>query len=149
MTASQAGAWIAFMCSLNGAKGTALVPEPDRTAALGVATGTPIVDGGSQTGNVLLTKGWTGNTAGILLAGDYIQVGSYMYMVLKTVASETGGSASLDIMPALRSSPTASASITTSNVKTLMRLSTNEMAWSTDELKHYGLSMSFIEELPS
>jgi hypothetical protein len=72
-----------------------------------------------------------------------------MYMVLKTVASETGGSASLDIMPALRSSPTASASITTSNVKTLMRLSTNEMAWSTDELKHYGLSMSFIEELPS
>ncbi|MGA9851837.1 MAG: hypothetical protein WBR15_02780 [Gammaproteobacteria bacterium] len=40
----------------------------------GVGTGTPTVDGGSQTGNSLLTEGWTDSISGILLPGDMFQV---------------------------------------------------------------------------
>ena len=40
----------------------------------GVGTGTPIVDGASQTGTSLTTSGWTHSVNGILQAGDMVQI---------------------------------------------------------------------------
>ena len=149
MTKADAGQWIAFLVSLNGKQGTVLVPDPDRTAPQGVGTGTPLVDGASQSGAVLVTNGWTISTTAIMSAGDLIQVGNYSYMVLVDANSDGSGTATLDIWPDLRSSPANDAAITVNNCKTLMQLATNEMAWSTDELQHYGISLTFIEALPS
>lgn len=42
------------------------------THTVGVATGTPLVNGASQTGSSLATDGWTNDTTGILLDGDII-----------------------------------------------------------------------------
>lgn len=147
MTKADAGAWLGFLLSLNGKEGTVMVPDPDRRTAQGVATGTPIVNGGSQTGGSLNTAGWTTSTANILKAGDLIQIGNYMYMNLSDVSSGAGGSATLDIWPDLRSSPTASAAITIANCKTKMRLVTNEMSWSTNEFEQYGITLVFEEDL--
>lgn len=148
MTESEAGAWLGFLLSLNGVRGTVLVPDPDRTAPQGVGTGTPLVNGASQTGNSIITDGWTASQTGILKAGDLMQIGNYMYMVLSDVNSDAGGNATFDIWPSLRSSPANNAAITVNDCKTLMRLATNEMAWTTDSLQHYGLALVFVEELP-
>ena len=149
MTKAQAGEWIGFLLSLNGREGTVLVPDPDRRTAQGVATGTPLIDGASQTGSTITTDGWTAATSDILKAGDMIQVGNYMYMVVQDVSSGAGGSATLEIWPDLRGSPADDAVITVADCKTLMRLASNEMGWSTDRLEHYGINLVFVEELPS
>jgi len=149
MTDAEAGQWLGFLLSLNGVEGTVMVPEPDRTSTQGVGTGTPKIDGGGQTGSNIETKLWTASTTGILLAGDLIQIGNYMYMVLVDVDSDGSGDATLDIFPNLRTSPTDSDDIVVSDCKTLMRLASNEMKWSTDKLKMYGLTMVFVEEIVS
>lgn len=41
---------------------------------VGVATGTPLVNGASQTGNSLATDGWTNSITGILLKGDVFTI---------------------------------------------------------------------------
>jgi hypothetical protein len=149
MTKADAGEWIAFLLKLNGKQGTVLVPDPDRTAPQGIGTGTPLVMGGSQSGNSLITDGWTISQTNILKAGDMIQIGSYMYMNLNNVNSNGSGQATLDLWPNLRSSPADNAVITVSNVKTLMRLASNSVEWSTDSLQNYGVVLVFVEELPS
>lgn len=149
MTEAEAGVWIAFLLKLNGTEGTVKVPDPDRTAPQGVGTGTPLVNGGSQTGNSLITDGWTAGQTGILKAGDMIEIEDYMYMILNDANSDGSGNATFDIWPNLRSSPANNAAITVNNPSTTMRLASNEMAWDTNQLQHYGISMVFVEELPS
>jgi hypothetical protein len=142
-----AGEWIGFLAKLNGTQGTVLVPDPDRTAPQGVGTGTPLVKGASQTGNSIITDGWTISQTGILKAGDLMQIGNYMYMVLSDANSDGSGDATFDIWPNLRSSPADNAAITVNNCKTLMRLASNETSWSTDKLKYYGITLVFVEDL--
>src|SRR5688572_4132803 len=56
---------VAALCSLNGRDGTFLFGPPGTTKR-GAATGTPLVKGASQTGEDLITDGWTINITGIL-----------------------------------------------------------------------------------
>lgn len=149
MTKAEAGDWIAFLAKMNGMEGTASVPEPDRTTTQGAGTGTPLINGASQTGNSIVTDGWTHSITNILKAGDIIQIGSYMYMVLTNTNSNGSGQATVDIWPDLRSSPADNAAITVSNCTTLCRLASNMSSWSTNSLQHYGLAITFVEELPS
>lgn len=140
--------WVAFLLKLNGAEGYFRLGDPDGATPRGVATGTPVVDGAGQTGNSLDTRGWTVSTTGILKAGDYIQIGDYMYKVLNDADSDSGGLTTLDIWPSLRSAPADGASITTSNCKTLMRLTSNIVEWETDQVPHYrGLTITCREKL--
>ena len=44
------------------------------THTVGVATGTPKVDGATQSGSSLITKGWTNSTTGILKKGDVFTI---------------------------------------------------------------------------
>jgi len=44
------------------------------TRTVGVATGTPLVNGASQTGASLITDGWTNSQTGILKAGDLLTI---------------------------------------------------------------------------
>lgn len=149
MTSAEAGAWTAFILKMNGQEGTVYVEDPDRQTANGIATGTPLVKGASQTGNSLITDGWTLSTTDIMKAGDLIEIGDYFYVVLNDANSDGSGDATLDIWPNLRSAPADNAAITVSNCKTLMRLAGNSSQWTTDNMKNYGITISFIEELPS
>lgn len=149
MTGAEAGAWIAFILKMNGQEGSVYVEDPDRQTANGIATGTPLVKGASQTGNSLITDGWTISQTGILLAGDLIEIGDYFYVVLNDANSDGSGDATLDIWPDLRSSPADNAVITVSNCKTKCRLAGNSNQWTTNNMKNYGFTISFIEDLPS
>jgi hypothetical protein len=142
---------VAFLLKMNGAFGTFLLGDKSATATRGVGTGTPLVNGASQTGDELITDGWTTSTTGILKAGDWIQLGSAsttrLYKVLDDVNSDGSGNATINIFPNLRSSPDDNAALTVSNTKGLWRLSSNETQYSIDQMSVYGITFACVEAI--
>jgi hypothetical protein len=151
MKRADAEYWISFLLKLNGPYGTFLMGDPNGATARGVATGTPLVNGSGQTGNELVTDGWTTSTTGILKAGDYIQLGtgatSRLYKVLDDVNSDGSGNATLTVWPDLRSAPADNAAITVSNTKTTFRLNSAQTSWDINEATIYGLTFGAREAL--
>ena len=150
MKRADAEYWVTFLMKLNGPFGTFLLGDPLGATARGVATGTPLVNGGSQVGNELVTDGWTVSQTGILKAGDYIQLGSgataQLYKVLDDANSDGSGNATFTIWPSLRSSPSDNAAITVSAPKGNFRLTT-PAAWDIDEASIYGMTFGAREAL--
>lgn len=150
MTRASAEAWCCFGLALNGRQGTFLMGDPMASARRGSASGTPLVDGASQAGRTLDTKGWTPNAAGVLLAGDYLQLGSgssaHLHKVLTDVNADGDGKATLDIWPDLRVSPVDGAALVVSNALGLWRLSSNQVRWEVARLL-YGFSFEVEEAL--
>lgn len=148
MERSTAEAWRAFLAKLSGPKGTFLIGDPLAKQPRGVATGTPLVNGASQTGQSLITDGWTPSTTGILLAGDYIQIGQRLYVILIDADSDGSGNATLDIFPNLRESPADNETIYTINTTGLFRLSRATVTVSgTDEERVFDIGFSAEEAI--
>lgn len=114
--------WVAWFLSLNGIEGTFYLKPSLEAAPVGSAQGTPLVKGASQTGQSLSTDGWDSSQPAVLMAGDWIQVGNFLYRVLQDVASDGSGDATIDIWPGLRSSPNDNDPITVFDAKGLFRL---------------------------
>lgn len=146
-----ARAWCAWGLSLNGREGTFLMGDPARPAPRGVGTGTPLVKGAGQTGQTLVTDGWTAGQAGILKAGDYLQLGSgsgaWLHMVLADAASDGSGNATFDIWPRLRVSPADNAPIVVINAQGRWRLVSNEWGWDVAAGRLYGFAIDCVEAL--
>jgi hypothetical protein len=65
------------------------------------------VAGGNAAGSQTLgTQGWTPNAVGVLLQGDWFQVGYRLYRVLDNINADGSGKALLPIWPSLREQPT-------------------------------------------
>lgn len=150
MDREEAEQWITFFMKLRGSYGTFLLGDPNGATPRGAATGAPLVNGASQTGDSLITDGWTAGVTGILKAGDYIQLGSAgasrLYKVLDDVTSDGSGNATLNIWPNLRSSPANNAAITVTNCKSVFRLSTPN-TWDIREAQIYGINFGAREAL--
>lgn len=150
----QAAAWIAFLLSLRGYLGTFLMGDPDWAAPRGtssVTPGTPVVNGAGQTGSTLAIRGAPNSATGYLLAGDCIQIGSgstaRLHRVLTDVSTSGSGTATLDIWPALRYSPTDGATVTLTSPRTVFRLAAPGSSWEVDSISSYGISFSCVEAL--
>ena len=141
----------AFLLKLNGQYGTFLLGDPANTTPRGIATGSPLVKGASQTGDTLETDGWTPSITGILKAGDWIQLGtgsgSKLHKVLETVNSDGSGNATLTIYPNLRSSPADNAVITVNNAKGIWRLASNATDYNIETGQIYGMAFACVEAL--
>jgi len=98
-------AYEAFLVSLRGSAGRFYLWNHARETPLGIATGTPLVNGAGQEGASLMTDGWTPNQAGILLGGDYIGVNDELKMVVDDADTDATGQATLSFEPPLRASP--------------------------------------------
>lgn len=148
MQRATAEALVAALASLNGREGTFLFGDSANKVPRGAATGTPLVKGGSQTGEDLLTDGWTAGVTGILKAGDWIQLGTgstaRLHKVLADANSDGSGNATLTLWP--RISPVAvpadNSAIVTSYPKGIFRLSTDGQDWDIDVAKFYGVRFS-------
>tara|TARA_R100001443_G_scaffold84534_4_gene91144 strand:- start:5173 stop:5799 length:627 start_codon:yes stop_codon:yes gene_type:complete len=150
MLRANANIWLSFLLQLRGRRGTFKIGDQDAKTITGVATGTIRVNGASQTGNQVALDGFANSTNNVFKAGDYIQIGSYLYMVIEDVNSNGSGEANVKIEPALRSTIETINDDTTvvySNTTTLMRLDTNELGWQTDKVSKYGISFSASEAL--
>lgn len=143
--------WFAALVSLNGSAGTFYLGDTAYKVPRGVATGTPLVNGGSQSGYDLVTDGWTHGVSGILKVGDWIQLGtgsgSHLHMVMATADSDSGGNVTLTLWPKLRSSPADNSAIVTSSPRGVFRL-VSPAGWSIDEIHVVkGLTFQAVEAL--
>lgn len=150
MKREQAAAWQAFFLQLEGRANTFYAFDPDATQPRGVArtnTGTPLVNGGSQTGSALNIDGCPANVNGWLLAGDYFSVGSFMAMITQTVNTNGSGQATLNFKAPLRSSPADNAAVTVINPTCEMILSDDQQSiWEANQNSVYeGMSFSAVE----
>ena len=150
MKKDKAAIWLSFLMSLRGRRGTFKLGDQDRKTIQGTATGTVRVNGAAQTGNAINLDGFTASRANVFLAGDYIQINSYLYMVSANVTANGSGEATVYVEPSLRTGIEAINDNTTviySNTTTLMRLDNNELNWDTDKVSVYGISFSCSEAL--
>jgi hypothetical protein len=146
MTRAEAESFNVFLLGLMGQKGTFYLGDPLGNTARGQATGNPLVNGGGQTGNTLITDGWTPSITGILLAGDYIQIVNRLYKVLADSNSDASGNCTLEIWPRLSISPSDNESIITQGAVGVFRLSENiTPIYEANEDRFYSISFSAVE----
>ena len=150
MKKEKAAVWLAFLMSLRGRRGTFKIGDQDRKTIQGVATGTILVNGASQTGNAINLDGFANSTNNVFKAGDYIQINSYLYMISANVNSNSSGEATVYVEPSLRSGIEVINDNTTviyTNTTTVMRLDSNELNWDTNKVSVYGISFACSEDL--
>ena len=132
MKRQTAAPWMAFFASLHGMANVFQLGPLECARPLGIATGAPVVDGANNAGSSIETRGWTASVNGILLAGDFIQIGNRLHLIVNTENSDATGRASFDIWPDLRETPGDGTPIIINNPQGLFRLSTNDPGWSVD-----------------
>lgn len=147
----QVADWQVFFAQLRGQAGRFYAGDPLRKTPRGVATGTPLVKGGSQTGTSLLTDGWTSGVSRILRKGDHIafQGGSRreLHVVTDDVASDGSGNATVPIEPPIRSAPADNAAIIVTAPTCIMMLADPTIGWDESEASIFGFAFSAIEAL--
>lgn len=114
----------------------------------GTAVGTPVVNGGGQSGRTLATDGWSINSA-ILKKGDFIEIEGdrKVYQITEDVSSDGSGLATLSIYPALRKVPGDNVTVHTEVVFTVA-LASDLLAVDFDQCLHArGFDVSFVEVL--
>ena len=133
---AQRGQWDSFAMVLPGHK----VPQ-------GVASGSPLVNGASQSGRTLVTDGWTPSTTGILKAGDFIGIAGQtkVYMVTADATSDAAGNATLTIEPALMATPADNAALVVRNVPFTLALATDTLEMAVQPPVLYNFSLSLVE----
>lgn len=151
MKREDAEKWIAWLVSLRGQFGTFNMGDPSAATPRGVATGTPRVNGASQTGEGLNIDGCTPDITGWLKAGDYIQLGAAgtatLHKVLADVDTNGSGQATLSLWPHIRSAPADNDTVVVSDTVGRWRLSSNESSWSVNEASVYGITFSAMEAI--
>jgi hypothetical protein len=139
--------YTAFFISLRGKVGTFLFPIP-MAEQRGAVSGSPLVDGASQTGRALNVKSLTPNITNIFKAGDWIQLGtgstSSLHKVLVNANSDASGKATIDIFPKIRTSPADNAAIEIDNPKIHLRL-LDDVPYSIDVNKLYIMEFNAVE----
>ena len=144
--------WVSFLMSLKGQAGTFLLGDPNRKAPQGVITGAITVDGAQSAGSDTLDiTGLALSTSSVLVAGDYIQLGSAgsarLYKVLQTVDSDASGNATLDIWPDLRADVIDTAPVTYTNTVGVFRLASAGQSWDINDRSNYGISFDAVEAI--
>lgn len=140
---AEAEALVAALCSLNGREGTFLFGDSANKAPRGVGIGTPVINGGGQTGEDISTRGWAAGVTGILKAGDWVQIGSgsasRLHKVLADTNSNGSGVSTLTLWPRVRTAWADGSAINTTFPKGVFALTTDGLDWSVDVAHRYGL----------
>jgi hypothetical protein len=138
---------IAFSLKQRGQFDTFQIILPKWSTARGIATGTPTVDGASQAGRVIHTKGWTPSQTGILLAGDFIKFAGHdkVYMMTVDANSNSLGLADLNIEPALLKSPNDSETLIVTDVPFCVAFAKDLHEWIVHAPLFNEFEVSFVE----
>lgn len=120
------------------------LPEPGITVG---SPGTPLVNGGSQTGSSLITDGWTAGY--VIPKGKFFSVSVsgllYLYQTTAAVTASGAGAATLSIRPMLRSSPADNAALNVNPAKVEGFVTANEDAFNIGDERVVSLKFT-IEE---
>lgn len=135
--------WEAFFLQLRGQYGTFNFGDPKRRSPLGTVTGSPLVNGANQTGELLILNG-AGN-AKTWKAGDYFELENNLYMVLVDAVSDGPGNVTLTVWPELRSSPADNAVITIVNPEGVFSL-LDKQSFNVNSVLYDGGQFAIVEE---
>lgn len=101
----EAGEWRAFYALLQGRANTFELPIPTYDGpSSGYSGPAGLVNGAGQTGNSLITDGWSNSTQ-IFRAGDLFTVNNELKIVTANVSSNGSGEATIPIEPPIRVPP--------------------------------------------
>lgn len=145
---AEASVWWGFFRALRSGLGTFLLGDPHNSSPNGSGGGAPLVNGGSQTGTSLIVDGAPISATGWLLAGDWFQLGSgadsRLYTVVEDVDTDSGGNATIEFRPELRSSPADNDVVTITDTVGVFRL-TEHPSWQVDNDHLYVIKFSAME----
>jgi hypothetical protein len=140
--------WLSFFLKLRGQLGTFTMADHTYAGHRGVVSGTPVVDGSDEAGKSFHVRGLTSSIANQFRAGDQIQIGNNLHIILTDASSDGSGKLVLDIFPRIYSVPADGATIITSSPKGLFRLPNNDMMIaSANEAKIFDFSFEAIGEV--
>lgn len=144
MLRASAAAWIAFLVALQGRAGRFYGFDPDAKTPRGTWAGTPLVNGGSQTGSSLILDGFTAGAT--VKAGDLFGVNGELKMITADGTADGSGNLTISFKPSLRAAPADDAAITSTNPTcTMMLIDDDQAAWDADRLSVFGLQFSGVE----
>jgi hypothetical protein len=147
LTRAQFAPIQAFVLAQRGQWDTFTAALPAHKLPQGVATGTPLVNGANQQGRSLATRGWTANLAGVMKAGDFLGIAGQtkIYMVTADANSDSTGSATLAIEPALLMVPSDSASLAVRNVPFTLAFGSDTLESAVAPGGIYNFSLQLVE----
>lgn len=136
LTRENCAAYRAFVTALKGKMGTFtfnLIGE----APYGSYAGTPLLDGGSQTGSSIDIKGFTADATGVIKAGDYFSLGSgsskKLFTFLADADADSSGGVTVEIAPEIKIAFSDEEAINTSTPGAVFRLDDNTVRQSIDK----------------
>lgn len=132
---SEARSVEAFLIGLKGRSGTFTFGHPlhthSGTFALNAATAVR-----DETISVVTTDS--------VSAGNYFQLGNYLYMITEDISS---GTSDIDIQPPMREVIASGTALDFTLPKSTWRLAANDVGWSTDAASLYGFTIPCVEAL--
>lgn len=121
-----------FLAQLRGQAGRFYMHNLARPTPRGIATGTPLIKGASQTGTTVITDGWTISQTGILKVGDFFKIGDELKIVVNAdVNSDGAGEATITFEPPIRSSPADNSAVVISSPTGIFKLTSDDNTWQT------------------
>lgn len=135
----------AFLAKMQGMANRVDLWPWDNERPRGTAGGTPLVNGGSQTGSSLVTDGWTAGAT--LLTGDFFSVGQQLFMVAADATADGSGNMTITVEPAIRTSPANDAALTTFRPSARFMLAGAEAGWNVQQYGVADFAFELIEAL--
>lgn len=136
----------AFLLSLRGKAGTFRLADPYRSLPLGSNLGTPLVRVATVAGDeAVLTKGWTVSQTDALKAGDFIQIGTRLHMVLQDADADASGNATVNVWPPIRQVHAVNAPVITSNARGIFALDANAVEFTRGVNGYNGAILRAVE----
>lgn len=148
LTQAQADVWISALLECRGMLNAIQIGDPMKATPRGQPLGTPktLPTPPEKFGTYTLsTTGWTPGKVGLLLPGDYFQLGYRLHRVLNIVNSDASGNATINVWPSLREVPAANAPLILASPQGLFRLATNKRSWGADVTRLTHLSFPIVE----
>jgi len=147
LTQDQADLWISALMQCRGMTNPFMLGDPLRTKPRGNVSKAPIADGAGNVAmsSLISVRGLDVSKYGVLLPGDYMQIGYRLHRVLDRINTDANGKASIPIYPTLRETVTDGTVINLNNPKGLFRLAGNTNKWSVDYTRLSTISIPFVE----
>ena len=150
MSRAQFAPIYAFVMKQRGRYESFTLIPPVLNAGLGSPAGTPLVNGASQTGRTIVTDGWTtANTVVIFKAGDFLKFANHdkVYTVTEDAVSDGSGDETINIEPALVTSPATDSAITYTSVPFTVALRSGVQEFDTGTSGLFSFEVDFEEVL--
>jgi hypothetical protein len=127
--------------------GSAYTSAPAVTLTGGAGAGAAVTAqlSNAVSATLLNTRGWTPGVYGLLLPGDYLQIGYRLYMAASQVNADTNGNAQISVWPSLRETPADGATVSLVNCQGVFRLAANKRTWHTSNDQLAQISFGLTE----